>query len=425
MSVDSLVHWQEALANRYSSWSQPLLPMLMHVTQFAAKTPALFSFIQGSLFWAALFYLVRQVSRSGRAFLVHSALVALLPPLWLYSNATISMTWGAIFLMLAMGLLIRAARNRNETSFYLSVASLSVAVMFRKEAVLCLIVPLAIYLFNFNKSSGWAKKALVSVFIVVLGFLPGRLIELSPNVVRAHRSQIHGVFNQYVGTIVRSMPRMSRAEIDAERQSIDTEFGKGVFRRLIRRYDCRSGDYIIYNRQLPRVLKRIPKTKNSFVVKKVVRTAVRHPLGYLQHQACYFGWLSQFSAIGYQSWGVLKKDPQYEAERARLGIPYDSQLPSVKNGYVRLMNASLKSPVFSLLFRHWVFLSLSVAFLAAGFWKRKVEWIVPSSLPWSMLSASRGRAGRSRRYLLPSYLAACLPGSAHLSFRPAETRRNV
>ncbi len=412
MSVDALGQWQQALANRYSTWSPPLLPMLMHVSQHFAKNPSLLSFIQGSLFWGALLFLIRQVAGSNRAFLVHSALVVCLPPLWLYSNATISITWGAIFLMTAMGFLIQSAKGPKVLPFSLSLLSLSVAVMFRKEAILCVIVPLVVYLFFLGKKSGPAKKAAIVAIMVVLTMAPSRLIELGPRVTRAAKSQAHGLFTQYVGTIVHSMRRMSPEEIDRERQSIDHEFGKGVFEKLIQRYDCSSGDYIIYNRDYPRVLRSIPRKKNSFILKKVVQTAVRHPVGYLKHQVCYFGYLVQFSELGYQSWGVLKEDPRYEAGRGRLGIAYNTQLPSIKAGYIRLMKTTLESPVLSLILRHYVFVFFSALILGVGFSHRKMEWIIPSLFSLVYVSAYllAGPAGLWRYLLLP-YLAtwACLP----------------
>jgi hypothetical protein len=422
MSIDSLGQWQQALANRYSTWSPPLLPMLMHVTQYFVMTPSLLSFIQGSLFWGALFYLIRQVAKGNRAFLAHSTILVLLPPLWLYSSAINSLTWGAIFLMLAMGFLIKSVNCQKEIAFYLSILSLSIAVMFRREAILCVIVPIVTHLFYFWQKSGFAKKAMVTVIIIVLSVMPSRIIELSPSVARASRSQIHGLFTQYVGTIVHSMRRMSPSEINMERQSIDSEFGKGVFRKLIQRYDCSSGDYIVYKRDYPPVLRRIPNEKNLFILKKVVQTALRHPGGYFKHQACYFGYLSQFSEIAYQSWGVLKEDPRYEASRAKLRISYSTQLPSIKAGYIKLMNILLRRPVFSLIFRHYIFILFSVLFLGLGFFTRKVEWIIPSlvSLVYVLAYLLAGPAGLWR-YLLPSYLASwvCLPAVVSSIFRSA------
>jgi hypothetical protein len=426
LSVDSLALWQGALNNRYSNWQPPLLAMLMHATQSLAKTPSLFSFIQGALFWGALFYLIRQVAQGHRLFLVSSTLVVLLPPLWLHSNAIVSTTWGAVVLMLAMAFLIQSIKGQREISFYLSVLSLSVAVMFRQEAVLCAVVPIVTYLLFLKQKGGLAKKALVIAITITLTIVPGRMIEFSPNVMRLSGSRIHGLFNQYVGTVVHSMRLMSREDIDKERQSIDREFGKGVFRKLIRRYDCRAADYIIFNRHYPRVLKRIPKEKNLFILKKVIQMTIRHPGGYLKHQVCHFGQLSQFSGIAYQSWGVLEKEPHYEARRTQLGIPYNTQIPSIKAGYVKLMNASLRNPVFSLIYRHYIFLLFSVIFLGLGFFAGKKEWIIPSffSLVIAAVYLLTGPAGLWR-YLLPSYLGAwvCLPAVLSSIFRPGKPDR--
>ena len=425
MSFDALGQWRQALADRYSTWSPPLLPMLMRFTQHFVKSPSLLSFIQGLLFWGALLFLIHRVAGSRRAFLVHSAFVVCLPPLWLYSNAATSTTWGAIFLLLAMGFLIQAVKGPKIFPFYLSVLCISAAGMFREEALLCVIVPLAVYVFHLGKRSGLAKKAATVVIMAVLAAAPGRLIELSPHVTRAATSRVHGLFTQYVGTIVHSLRRMSPEEIERERQAIDREFGKGVFQKLIERYDCSSGDYIIYNRDYPRVMRGIPREKNFFVLKKVVQTALRHPFSYLRHQVCYFGYLVQFSELGYQSWGVLKEDPQIEAGRARLGIAYNTHLRPIKSGYVRLMNTILEGPVLSLIVRHYVFLFFSAIILGVGFALRKTEWIIPSLFSFVYVSAYL-LAGPAElwRYLLLPYLAAwaCLPGFVSFVFRSARAK---
>jgi hypothetical protein len=408
MSFDALLQWKQGLAGQYGTWSPPLLSMLMHVSQLLDGSPALFSFIQGALFWGALLFLIRQVARSDREFLAHSALTVLLPPLWMYSNAATSSSWGAAFLMFATAFLVRFAKGRRETAYWLSVLFLSIAAMFRTEAAVCLIVPAFVRPFLVRREEGLAKRGLVALVTVLVGILPGRLIEFGPRVVREHRVQVHGVFNQYVGTVVHSMAGMGPAEVAREERSIDGVFGKGAFRKLVEGYDCSSGDYIVFTRDgVPAAIKRIPDRKVPFIIGKVVRTALRHPWGYLRHQARYLGYLSQLSGLGYQSWGVLTRDPQYEARRARLGIPYASRLPSVKARYAALMNVLLRSPVLSLVFRHYVFLVLSAAVLVLGIRRRRMEWAIPClfGLVYAGGFLMVGTADLWR-YLLPSYLAA-------------------
>jgi len=407
MSGDSFGYWQGASSNQYTSWHPPLLAMLMHVTQHFEKTPSLFSFVQGSLFWGAIFFLIRQVAKSQRSFLVHSTIIVFLPPLWLYSNAAVSNTWMATFAMFSMAWLIRSIKGRKTIDFFLSVLSFSIAVMFRAEVLLCVIVPIVIYLFLLKQKAGPLKKAITISIIIALSIVPSKLIELSPRVVQRPGPQVHGLFNQYVGTIVNSKHLMTSSELRDEEKSIDSAFGNGVFRKLIEGYNCRSGDYIVFRRHVPPVLGRIPREKNGFIVKKVVLTAFRHPLGYLKHQLCYFGQLSQFSEIGYQTWGVIKPEPRYDAIRASFGFDFKSRLPSVRAGYIKLMNASLRSPLFSLLYRHYIFLIFSVIFLGIGIKTRRMEWVVPSlfSLVYPIGYLLAGTAG-IWRYLLISYLGS-------------------
>ena len=413
MSGDSFGHWQEASSNQYTSWHPPLLAMLMYVTQHFVKTPSLFSFIQGSLFWGAIFSLIRQVAKSQRSFLADSTFIIFLPPLWLYSNAAVPNTWMATFAMFSMAWLIRYIKSRKTIDFILSVLLLSIAVMFRTEVILCVIVPIVAYLFWSKQKIGPLRKAIAIPIIIALCIVPSKLIELSPRVVRRPEPQIHGLFNQYVGTIVNSKQRMTPSELRDEERSIDGEFGDGVFQKLIQGYNCRSGDYIIIDRHVPRVLSRMPKGKGGFILRKVVRTAFRHPLGYLKHQLCYFGKLSQFSEIRYQTWGVIKNEPKYDAIRASFGFDFESRLPSVRAGYIRLMNALLESPLFSLLYRHYIFLIFSIAFLGIGIKTRRMEWVVPSLFiliyPIGYLLAGTADLWR---YLLISYLGSwiCLLG---------------
>ena len=407
MSGDSFGHWQAAASNQYTSWHPPVLAMLMHVTQHFVKTPSLFSFIQGSLFWGAILLLIRQVARTRRSFLVNSAVIILLPPLWLYSNASVNNTWMATFAMLSMAWLIRSVKTRKKIDFVLSVLWFSVGVMFRTEMILCVIVPIVVCLFWPKEKSGPLEKAIAIPIIVALSIVPGKLIELSPRVVRRPVFQVHGVFNQYVGTIVNAKVRMTPSELKDEEMSIDREFGDGVFQKLIEGYSCRSGDYIIFDRHVPRVLKRIRRDQNGFILKKVVLTAFRHPLGYFKHQLCYLGKLGQFNEIRYQTWGIIKKEPRYDAIRASFGLDFRSRLPSVRAGYISLMNASLESPLFSLLYRHYVFLILSIVFLGIGIKTRRPEWVIPSlfSLVYPIGYLLAGTADLWR-YLLVSYLGS-------------------
>ena len=410
MSIDALYHWQDALNNQYNTWHPPILAMLMHVTQYWVDNPSLFSFIQGVLFWGSIFYLIRQVVSNNRLFLINSSLIILLPPLWLYSNATVSNNWMASFTLLSIAFLIRAIKQNSKTFFTLSMIALSLGVVFRRETALFILIVLPIYLFLFGRNSSLFKKATELVLIILIILLPSKIVGLSPNVVPGANPVAHGLLNQYVGTVFYSQHFMDEAEITREQQSIDREFGSGTFPKLLDGYMCASAGYIVWDKDVPAAIGKIPKEQNSFIVSKIVQTAIRHPVGYLTHQACYFAYLLQVPQnlpSSYQSWGVLKEEPNINEQRTQMGIEFESKLPTIKSWYVNLVNKAIDSQLFSLLFRHYIFLILSVIFLVMGLTTRKLELIIPSVFgviyPFGYLIIAPANLWR---YLLPSYLCA-------------------
>lgn len=410
LSTDALYHWQDALNNQYNTWHPPILAMLMHLTQYLVNDPSLFSFIQGTLFWGSIFYLLRQVVSDNRLFLINSSLILLLPPLWLYSNATVSNNWMTSFTLLTIAFLIRAIRYSSKTAFTLAIIALSLGVMFRRETLLFILILLPIYLLLFGRNSSLFKKSRELILILLIIILPSKIILLSPNVIQGDNPTAHGLLNQYVGTVFYAQQSMTRSQFDREQESIDEEFGDGTFNQLLDGYMCASAGYIVWDINGPAAIGKMPKEQNSFIVSKIVQTAIRHPIGYLTHQACYFAYLLQVPQnlpSSYQSWGVLQQEPHTNEIRTELGIEFKSKLPTIKAWYVNLVNNMINSSLLSLLFRHYVFLFLSGIFLAIGLFTRKIELIIPSLFsviyPFGYLIIAPANLWR---YLLPTYLCS-------------------
>ena len=410
MSIDALYHWQDALNNQYNTWHPPILAMLMHFTQYWVDDPSLFSFIQGVLFWGSIFYLIRQVVSNNRLFLINSSLIIFLPPLWLYSNATVSNNWMTSFTLLSIAFLIKSIKQNSKTYFTLSIIALSLGVVFRRETALFILIVLPIYLFLFGRNSSLFKKGRELILILLIVLLPSKIVGLSPNIIHGANPVAHGLLNQYVGTVFFAKPHLNESEMIGEQQSIDREFGAGTFPKLLDGYMCASAGYIVWDKDVPAAIGKIPKEQNSFIVSKIVQTAIRHPIGYLTHQACYFAYLLQVPQnlpSSYQSWGVLREEPNVDEQRAQMGIEFESKLPTVKTWYVNLVNYLIDRQLFSLLFRHYIFLFLSAIFLVIGLITRKIELIIPSLFsvlyPFGYLIIAPANLWR---YLLPSYLCA-------------------
>ncbi|MDJ0742729.1 MAG: hypothetical protein QNJ32_05125 [Xenococcaceae cyanobacterium MO_167.B27] len=408
LSIDALYHWQDALNNQYNTWHPPILAMLMHLTQYFVNNPSLFSFIQGTLFWGSIFYLIRQVVRNNRLFLINCSLIILLPSLWLYSNATVSNNWMTSFTLLTIAFLIKSIHQNSKTLFTLSIITLSMGVTFRRETIFFVLIVMPIYILFFGRNSSLLKKSRELILILLIILLPGKIIELSPNVDRNNNPTSHGLLNQYVGTVYYSRNIMDESEINREKQSINQEFGSGTFQKLLDGYMCASAGYIVWDKDVPAAIGKIPKEQNSFIVSKIIQTAIRHPLGYLTHQACYTAYLLQVpNNPSYQTWGILKEQPIVTQERAQMGIEFDSKLPTIKAWYVNLLNTLLDNKIFSLIFRHYIFLTLSAIFLVVGLLNRKIELIIPSLFsviyPVGYLIVAPANLWR---YLLPSYLCS-------------------
>ena len=409
MSIDALGHWQQALNNEYSKWHPPILAMLMHITQYFVESPSLFSFIQGTLFWAAIFYLIQQISINSRLFLINSSFMVLLPSLWLYSNATVSNTWTATFVLLTLAFLIQAIKKQSNNLFALSLIALSLGVMFRRETILLLPILIFFYIYFVKQRESYFSKIVGIFLMIIIVLLPGQIIELSPRILTQKTSPIsHGIFNQYVGTIYYARNSMKSSEFLAEKISIDQEFGTGTFQKLLNGYVCHSGDYIVWDLHLPAVIGQLSGNK-KFIVGKAIQTAIRHPLGYLKHQGCYFAALSQFSMLQYQSWGILDLDKHFfkDERRTQLGIEYKSKLPLIEARYRELVNTLLKNPKLSLFFRHYIFLIILSISLILGLLYKRVELLLISLVglvyPLGYLIVSPAALWR---YLLPTYLCS-------------------
>jgi hypothetical protein len=282
--------------------------------------------------------------------------------------------------------------------------------MFRRETVFFILIVLPIYLLLFGRNSSILKRARELILIILIIILPGKIIELSPNVTHDVNPTAHGLLNQYVGTVFYSEHFMDESEINREKQSIEQEFGSGTFQKLLDGYSCASAGYIVWDRDVPAAIGKIPKEQNSFIVSKIVQTAFRHPIGYLKHQGCYFAYLLQVQrniSSSYKIWGVLQEKPNINEQRTQLGIEFKSKLPSVKVWHNNLVNNILDSQIFSLLVRHYIFLSFSAIFLVVGFFTRKIELIIPSLFsliyPFGYLIVAPDNLWR---YLLPSYLCS-------------------
>lgn len=361
MNYDALWHWRQALDNRYDAWHPPFLAMLAHATQYVTDRPDLITWVQGTFFWAGLFFLLKQAAVSSAWFMASCVFIAAVPSLWLYSNTMSSNAWMTGLALLSISRLIPAVRDADRPSFWIAVAWFSGAVMFRREALVLLPVFLLVFYRYLRVAGKPMTTASLCALIVLLCITPARIVELAPTV---EASDIapggHGLFNQYVGILARAGDGLTEVALQAERSDIDARFGAGTFDRLLAGYRCRSGGYIAGAPiGTPRIIKAgIPRQAMPFLLRKVAAAAARHPLAFIEHNLCYYKNLLQIPRVAYQHYGTLREDGIIEIARRSMGVQFESRLPWFKERYVQVVAGSLEKRLLSQVYaHHWLLLA--------------------------------------------------------------------
>ncbi|MGP1385420.1 MAG: hypothetical protein ACTS2F_17795 [Thainema sp.] len=426
VSYDASMAWEQALINEYNAWHPPFLAMIMHLTQFIVKNQSLFTSLQGFAFWSSTFYLLWQIIQKPKFFFVSTVVIALIPQIWLYSNAAISNTSMASFVMLSTACLIRAFRLNSQSSFLLSIICLSIAICFRREAVVLIPIPIG-YLFYFAWRQNKVYRALKALpLMLILLIVPGKLVEISPNV--TGESPAGQVFlSQYVGTIHNAKSIISEAELEAERQSIDERFGNGTF-------DLFMGDG--FNCVFPMIWARnirladkeqLVLEESRFIMHKTIGMMFQYPIAYARHKACNFAHVLQNSRVMYQDWGGITDHPPMP-RMVDLNIGLDSKIPLAQEAYGKVMNWMLAFPITNFTFRHYFFYIVSILTVLIGLVARRIEWTIPAL--FSVVYAFGNLIPDSFpfwRYLFPCYVLAwtCILGMLSelaVRFKPAKAR---
>jgi hypothetical protein len=413
LTPDSINQWSQALSNQYHTWYPPITAMLMHITQFFTKSPSLFCFIQGTLFWFSILYLLRQVTRRDRFFLGNVCFIVGLPTLWLYSVALVNNVWASTFSLLASTLLIRAIDAKSNSLFFTSVALLSVAICFRHEAVFLSIVPMSLGLFYLWIKSKIYKKIIVIILISLIVIAPAKLLEKLPNV--GYRTPTSLVFiGQYVGTIFHGKQQISENEIDVEKNSIDRQFGSGTFDKLLEKYDCTSPNYIFLPPEDSIISASLIQDKTFWVINKTLSIAFRHPLAFIKHKACNVSYLFQIPQISYIYDVRTDQSVYIESDLNKVGIKTDYRLPHVKIWVDNILIVTHQNSIYSLMYRHYVFILFSLIFLFLGLCLKNNEFLIPSLVSCVYLIALLiPDSSTAWRYLLPNYVLSwvCLLGA--------------
>lgn len=375
MTIDTLAQWQQALVNDYGTWYPPLTAMLMWLTRLLTDQPDLFCFLQGTLFWFAILFLASQVIQTNKLFLIATSFLILLPTLWIYPATLVTNVNFASFSLLATGLLVQAVRESSKQLLWVSTVPLSLAVAFRNEAIFIALAPILLAQLPRWSQPNLIRRAIEFFLVILLVFAPAKLLERLPGVTN-YTPVGFAFINQYVGTVSYGRPTMSATELEGERSSIDSQFGTGTLDTLLQRYQCDAANYIVWKEPIIISVPRVQQN-TSFILRKTLGLAIKHPLAYVQHKFCNLAYVLQipdvfyFYAIPYDAFGINK-------DLKAAGITVASKFPSWRDRTLSLVLALSKQLPWSILFRHYIFLVISLILLIFGAVFQKAVITIPA-----------------------------------------------
>lgn len=396
MSEDSVWQWGQAMTSRYTNWHPPIMALLMHASQSVTKNPALFTFLQGVVFWGAIFSALFVSISSARLRMVSYAVMILNPALWTCSAVLWKDVWTASFTVLAIGPLVRAVRRSSVADLLLGTACISIAACFRMNAAGVAIAPVVIGSLFVWRSHGFGGKLLRAILLLLLAVVPARVIDRLPGIAdekSAFTAQFY--LPTYIGVTSRMDP--SGSDYVRERENFDAVFGAGKLDELVSAYDPASGNCVLYIYTGERPILPIESIAQNrkFAMSSAARAAAKHPILFFRHKARILLNILQVPKVfsGYHR-GIRPNE---------FGLGEQSLLPLARTVVYRILPAAEQS----LLFRHYVYVAVLCVLLCLGVRRQDVVALVPALLGLCyVLSVVVVDAHPDWRYLLPTYLCA-------------------
>jgi len=370
LTVDSVSQWSQAIAGRYHTWYPPITAMVMWVTRLTNQQPDLFAFLQGFTLWFGVIFLANQVIRSRKVFLIAATCLVLLPSLWIYAATIVSNVFFAGFALISTGLLVLAIRESSQRWFWMGTTVLSIAVMFRTEAIFLVLAPLLISQLPLWPNRRWLRRCSEIIFIVLVVLAPARVVERLPAVEAITTPVGFAFINQYIGTVYNAQTTMSDSALAAERSAMDTKFGTGTFDAMLQRYRCDAANYIVWEDPVIISTSRIDE-ETAFILNKTASIALQYPIAFLKHKSCNLSYLLQYADIFY-FYAIPGSAYSIEGQLNKIGIFLNSSLPNVRDRLLSWLERSVRELPWTIVFQHYIFLIAAGPLLILGLLTRNV-----------------------------------------------------
>jgi len=339
MSPDSLTQWAEAQSNNYTDWHPLGMTLLMRmVIRLMDGLPvnsqvAMFAFLQGTLFWLAIFYTVVTFVSSARLKIALLLTIPFYYPLWLYTVTLWKDVWAATWLLLFVCELYRLLYKDGPPRWHFRACILlgSLSLLTRYNTLLAfLIMGLAVVALRplLTKKKGWLKSGGLIATILILSALITTLI--NSLVPQLHYGNFNNLYLSYdlVGTLHFIQPQEDLTRLATATYK---QYGAEKMLKAIEGYSCSlpNMNYLIWGDNPP--FGQDAMLASDSAIKDLPGLAISHPLAFFQHKICVLDGLLNVSnkAINYPH--------NYNIYPNSMSLVEDSRLPGLNQFVVSLL----------------------------------------------------------------------------------------
>jgi hypothetical protein len=420
LSPDSIISWDQATRSEIFTIKPPLISLIQRL--FVCVFPdlrtsiAVFSFVQATLFWTAIFSFMSVAIRGDVQFYISCLASAALFPIWPYPTTHWTDVWIVIFFLPALSAFILSVRVADENWkwlwFLVALLFAFLAISVRHNAPILLVLVMAMSFLWLGRALPWSssKKMLVAVTVGGALLLASQIFYQFPSIKRAPSLVGLAAVNQYLGTIANSEAPAQNMLIDKERPAFDDAFGPGKLKRALAHYKPSFSGALVWaddfqgrnwdNEGAVLGFGKIVENQ-KFLILGLFRVMSASPVGFLRHKAAYLrGQFHTSSEIFPFSWGISN----WGLAKSNSHLSFRPWEPGSKAIFSLLWQN--KNTLF---YRHWFMflLGLSSLLIARPSFRMPalllVSFGVLYALPYVFLET-----GFEWRYLMPSYVACWL-----------------
>ena len=363
MSADSLSQWSQALDGKYTDWNPIGMTILMRLVVIlfpdflSSQQVAVFAFLQGSLFWMAIFYTIYTFLPSSKLKNVVLLLFFLYYPLWTYTSTLWKDVWASTWLLVYTCEIynLMLVKTKYKICLHLLTSSMlcCMAILTRQTSFLSIalflfFIAIAMVVKNNVSKLIYLKKFIPIISSLIIGMLLSRVIYLHFNVAALGNHLNVTMSYDLIGTLHFSEKNVD----DFKFLTTYQKFGKNKLEKSIKNYWCGGSiNYLLFTESAT-LGKRVLLDSDTILTD--MSLVLPQYLGALiKHKVCAISALLQINTLYYPH--------QSNVLANNMGIVSESRLPNLnKKILIFLSNISNIANWTSVFYRHGIILCIAI-----------------------------------------------------------------